>query len=128
MDEFIIYRYGANGANQHRQHKAVVGTIDAVDGESACKRMAGRIMVYSNQHLTWNFLSKASAKDRREAQEQNLQLALQDEADCEDQPIVDNVCPDGPSCPDPACIAERQKLGITLPDGPDGERWDSSGE
>lgn len=28
------------------------------------------------------------------------------------EPIADNVCPDGASCPDPVCQAERSKLGI----------------
>ena len=90
MPQFIIYRHGSNGANQHLQIKAVVGTMDAVDGRGACKRMARRITVYSNQHLSWKFLSKASAKDRLDAQEQNLQLAAQDEADFEDR-LADQI-------------------------------------
>jgi protein-L-isoaspartate O-methyltransferase len=30
----------------------------------------------------------------------------------DETPKPDNVCPDGPACPDPECIEERKKIGI----------------
>ena len=35
--------------------------------------------------------------------------------------FTDNICPDGPSCPDPECQEERRKIGI-LPRLSDDER------
>ena len=66
---YVVYRHGANAANQGACNKKIVGTIKAGSREEACKRMASEVTVYHNQHLEAVPLSRLGKTDQRLAAE-----------------------------------------------------------
>jgi len=77
---YVIYRHGANAANQGACNKKIVGTIKAGSREEACKRMASEVTVYHNQHLEAVPLSRLGKTDQRLAAERDAWRAADRDA------------------------------------------------
>ncbi len=72
MGKFIIVRHGSNAANQSRQNRRVLGTVEAVDSEAAYKSASEIWTCYNNQHFeAINLAGRTRAIDRADATEQD---------------------------------------------------------
>ena len=77
---YVVYRHGANAANQSRCNKRIVGTVTATSREEACERMASRVTVYRNQHLEAVPFSRLGKKDQQLARERDIDNQIDNEA------------------------------------------------
>ena len=76
---YVVYRHGANAANQSGRNKSIVGTVTATSREEACERMASRVTVYNNQWLSAVPASKLGKADRQIAYERDLDIQAEEE-------------------------------------------------
>ena len=64
---YVVVRHGSNAANQHKQPRRVLGTVEATNRQAAAKKAAERWTCYNNQFLSLWAYSTASQKDRTAA-------------------------------------------------------------
>ena len=76
---YVIYRHGANAANQGACNKKIVGTIKAGSRGEACRLMARKVTVYRNQWLSAVPASKLSEADQRIALERDRENQAEEE-------------------------------------------------
>lgn len=73
MENYLIIRHGSNAANQERCQRAVVAVVEQVENiTEALVKASEYIFCYSGQRLEAIALSRASAKDAREAEELSI--------------------------------------------------------
>lgn len=73
MENYLIIRHGSNAANQERCQRAVVAVVEQVENiPEALAKASEYLFCYPGQRLEAIVMSRASARDIRDAEELSI--------------------------------------------------------